>query len=66
MAFDVLIIGERNLRGMDTNSLLRMYDLARDVVTRSDLQLERAKAERAVRRVLTELRKRKVPFAIGS
>jgi len=66
MAIDVLIIGKRNLRGMDTNSLLRMYDLARDVVTRSDLQIERAKAERAAQRVLTELRKRKIPFAIGS
>jgi hypothetical protein len=66
MAFDVLITGERNLRGMDTNSLLRMYDLARDAVRRSESQTERAKADRAAQRVLTELRKRKVPFANGS
>ena len=65
MAFDVLTTGERNIRGMDTNSLLRMYDLAQGVVTRADSQLERAKADRTVRRVLTELRKRKVPFASG-
>jgi hypothetical protein len=65
MAFDVLIIGERNLRGMDTNSLLRVYDFARDVGTRSDLQMERAKADRTAQRVLRELRKRKVPFVIG-
>ena len=65
MAFDVLTTGERNIRGMDTNSLLRMYDLAQGVVTRADSQSERAKADRTVRRVLTELRKRKVPFASG-
>lgn len=65
MAFDVLITGERNIRGMDTNSLLRLYDLAQDIVTRADSQLERTKADRTARRALTELRKRKVPFAIG-
>ena len=65
MAFDVLTTGERTIRGMDTNSLLRMYDLAQGVVTRADSQSERAKADRTVRRVLTELRKRKVPFASG-
>ena len=65
MAFDVLTTGERNIRGMDTNSLLRMYDLAQGVVTRSDSQLERTKADRTARRVITELRKRNVPFANG-
>jgi len=65
MAFDVPITGERNIRGMDTNSLFRLYDLARDVVERADSQLDRAKADRAVQRVLTELRKRNVPFAAG-
>jgi hypothetical protein len=65
MAFDVLLTGERKIRGMDTNSLLRMYDLARDVITHTDSQLERSKADRAAQRVLTELRKRNVPFATG-
>lgn len=65
MAFDVLITGPRSIRGMDTNSLLRLYDLAQDVVTRADSQLERTKADRAAQRALAELRKRNVPFASG-
>jgi hypothetical protein len=65
MAIDVLIIGERNIRGMDTNSLLRLYDFALGVVTRADSQLERVKADRAAQRALAELRKRNVPFACG-
>jgi len=65
MAFDVLLTGERKIRGMDTNSLLRMYDLARGVITHADSQSERSKADRTAQRVLTELRKRNVPFATG-
>jgi hypothetical protein len=65
MAFDVLITGPRSIRGMDTNSLLRLYDFAQDVFTRADSQLERAKADRALQRALAELRKRKVPFVSG-
>jgi hypothetical protein len=65
MALDVLITGERSIRGMDTNSLLRMYDRAREVVTHAESQLERTKADRAAQRALAELRKRNVPFATG-
>jgi len=65
MGIDMLISGDRNIRGMDTNSLLRLYDRARDVVTRADSRLERAKADRTAQRALAELRKRNVPFATG-
>ena len=51
MAFDVLLLKESNIRGIDTNSLLRMYDLAQGVVTHADSKMERAKANRAAERV---------------
>ena len=65
MSIDVQITGERHIRGIDTNSLLRMYDLAQGVLTNSELQQERDKAHRAIQRIAIELRKRNVPIATG-
>ena len=52
----------RHLRGTDSNSLLRMYDQAQEIVAKSLLQLERARADKASQRIAKELAKRKVPL----
>lgn len=53
---------QRDIRGTDSNSLLRMYDLANELFAKSTSQVDRARAEKAIRRISEELRKRKVPF----
>lgn len=49
------------LRGTDSNSLLRLYDRAREAAERSPLQLVRERAAKALERILRELRRRNVP-----
>jgi hypothetical protein len=49
-----------NVRGTDSNTLLRLYDQANEVVRRSERQGERARAGRVVERIIKELRKRNV------
>src|SRR5271166_4796155 len=44
-----LTLGQSNLRGTDSNSLLRLYDLAYEIVTKSASQQERTKADKATR-----------------
>jgi len=48
------------LRGTDSNSLLRLYDVVHGVLNRSQSQHERARAEKAIEQITTELRKRNV------
>jgi hypothetical protein len=48
------------IRGTDSNSLLRLYDQAKEALRRSSTPQERAKADRAVKRLADELRKRDV------
>ena len=55
----------QNIRGADSNSLLRMYDRANEVVTASLSQQERARADKAIQRIVKELEKRKVSFKTG-
>jgi hypothetical protein len=62
MSSEPLSFGRQNLRGTDTNTLLRMYDLATGVCKHAASQLERSKAEKAVQRLAQELQKRNVPF----
>ena len=62
MGDDILAADQRNIRGTDSNSLLRMYDAASDIATRSPLQQERARAGRALQRIAKELQKRNVAF----
>jgi hypothetical protein len=52
---------EQEIRGTDSNSLLRLYDLANQVSTKSLVQSERARADKMVERIARELRKRNVP-----
>jgi hypothetical protein len=65
MSNDVLTLGQQHLRGTDSNSLLRMYDLAQEILSKSPLQEERARADKAVRRLAKELQKRNVRFTTG-
>jgi hypothetical protein len=55
----------RNIRGADTNSLLRMYDRANEVFHTSLLEVERARAAKTIQRLVKELDKRKVSFRPG-
>jgi hypothetical protein len=59
---DVLDLDRRNIRGTDSNSLLRMYDLANKIASQSSLQLDRAQADKAKDRISKELHKRNVPL----
>jgi hypothetical protein len=49
-----------SLRGTDSNSLLRLYDEVRGILERSRSRQERERAEKATRRITTELLKRNV------
>jgi len=49
-----------DIRGSDSNSLLRMYDLAADILYTSAMQRERENADKAMQRIAKELHKRKV------
>jgi len=62
MSHDDLAFDQRHIRGCDSNSLLRMYDRAKEIFTKSPLQLERARANTAIERIAKELAKRKVPL----
>ena len=48
------------LRGTDSNSLLRLYDEVHGFLDRTQSQQERARAEKAIQRITTELRRRNV------
>jgi hypothetical protein len=62
MSNDVLSLEQRNIRATDTNSLLRLYDLAKEILNQSPSLQERARADKAIQRIAKELQKRKVPF----
>jgi len=60
MKTDVLTAGLADIRGADSNTLLRMYDVAIEIVAGSTTLQERVRAERAIRHIAKELRKRHV------
>jgi len=60
MINDVLTFDLPRIRGTDSNSLLRMYDLANEIFKSSVSQQERAKADKALGRLAKELQKRNV------
>jgi len=55
MSDERLSLGRLSIRGTDSSSLLRMYDLARQISATSPLQHEQAKANRASQRLAKEL-----------
>jgi hypothetical protein len=62
MGTDILTVGQCNLRGTDSNSLLRIYDHVQVIVSQSPSQQERARASKALHRIARELQKRNVPL----
>jgi hypothetical protein len=60
MTNDVLM--QQNVRGTDSNSLLRLFDKANELLTNSKRQQERASASRTMARITKELQKRNVAF----
>jgi hypothetical protein len=62
MNLDNLILKRRNIRGTDSNSLLRLYDLANRIARQSLVQTEREMADKAIGCIAKELQKRNVPL----
>jgi flagellar motor protein MotB len=62
MRDDPLTFDQATVRGADSNSLLRLYDLSRELFNNAQSQQERARADKAVRRIAKELGKRNVPL----
>ncbi len=51
-----------SIRGMDSNTLLRMHDEAKDARDASRLRQDRIRAAKVVQRIARELGKREVPL----
>jgi hypothetical protein len=62
MSNDILVSNAGNIRGADSNSLLRMYDIATECLNKSKSQQERARSDRLIKCIAKELRKRNVTF----
>ncbi|HZY89897.1 MAG TPA: hypothetical protein VFE78_34060 [Gemmataceae bacterium] len=62
MRDDALAFDLGQVRGADSNSLLRLYDRAREMFNNAQSQQERARADKAVRRIAKELEKRNAPL----
>ena len=62
MRDDAIALGQAQVRAADSNSLLRLYDLSREMLANAQSQQERARADKAVRRIAKELEKRNVPL----
>jgi hypothetical protein len=54
---------QRTIRGMDSNSLLRIYDLANEYMGKCTSETERSRTSRAIERITKELQRRNVPVA---
>jgi len=59
MSNELLPLDQRKFRGMDNNSLLRMYDLANEFFNKSG-QRDRDRASKAIQRIAKELKRRNV------
>ena len=62
MRDDAITLHQAQVRAADSNSLLRLYDLSRELLANARSQQERARADKAVRRIAKELEKRNVPL----
>ena len=60
MSDDPLPLDQASIRGSDSNSLLRSYDRAKEVLSKSLSQLERKRADKAIRHITKELLNRNV------
>ena len=62
MRDDALAFDQSKIRGADSNTLLRLYDVTREMLSNAQSQQERTKADKALRRIAKELGKRNVPL----
>jgi hypothetical protein len=62
MRDDAIALDQAQVRAADSNSLLRLYDLNRELLATTQSQQERARADKAIRRITKELGKRNVPL----
>jgi hypothetical protein len=60
MRTNVLTAGLSDIRGAESNSLLHMYDTAKEVATAPETLRERTWPDRAVWHIAQELRKRDI------
>jgi len=60
MSNELVTVTRQSVRGTDSNSLLRLYDQANEIITRSPSQQQRLKAGRAVEYIARELHRRNV------
>ena len=60
MSADHFPLDLHDVRGSDSNSLLRLYDRANAIYKSAQSQEERTRAARALRRIVDELRRRDV------
>ncbi len=59
---NLLAIARHDLRGTDTNTLLRMADHANDMLVKLSSRQDCRRAEKALQRIAAELERRKVPM----
>ena len=57
---DPLMLAQKWLRDIDSNSLLRLYDQVSAISRQSPSQVERVKAHKTIQRITNELHKRHV------
>jgi hypothetical protein len=62
MRESTITLGRNSIRSTDSNSLLRLYDRAAEMLRKSSSRLERTRADRAMRSIATELAKRNIPL----
>lgn len=62
MSNEISPLSHRRVRSTDSNSLLRLHDIARDILAKSLSQVERIRASKAIDRLGKELQRRKVRF----
>jgi hypothetical protein len=62
MSDSTITLGRNSIRSTDSNSLLRLYDRAAEILRNSSSQLERTRADKAMRSIATELAKRNIPL----
>jgi hypothetical protein len=60
MSNEILKLNQQSIRGTDSNSLLRLYDEASEIVTTSPLHQQRLRAGKAAERIAKELNRRQV------
>ena len=63
MSHDVFPAHQGSIRRTDSNSLLRLYDLATEIFHQTRSQAERTRADKAIKRIGAELRSRNVDLS---